>query len=617
MLSQSSASPAASRPKRVFLSYCHADEGTKKLFLMALRPLEYEGHIAAYHDRMIMAGQDWDREIDTQLQSADVILFLVSEGFLKSRYCREIEVKAALDREGKGEAFVIPIIVSDCPWRDEVFARLQALPPDGKPLLDAKGSVDAGLLEGVIEALRLAVLGLWDHSSARTIPGATLGAQSEVSSSREILQFGPSIQFQRRTQPYTPTRLTAMRVEVNEPWGVNFVVNTGNSGLSGESLQREAEKVTAYFWESVAVAGENNWVNLSPFESNRMLPAPLGGTRLGRSYLETDLKLKELSASLLHPDCDTGKAYWKELYARARSRFGTSILPFSAFHKVCIVPVEAKIFQRPSNHPDWRNMRRGFDKFASEGLDAEVVSVVKSTLSASCESDFAAFTHASNTASSAGAQFSSRDAAVNDLALEVFRDIVRPVIEDELNFGRFFAETRQHYHSQILAVWFKKHVKTMRGAAEHYGRWIDCNHPETVAWKVEGLTALQPKESQEAQEQPPHAEAPIDNVNPSDPAFAIPENAEFYQRYIRLFRKGLYRVARSERGDRDGEIVNRVYFSGAMDFGSLTTLWSEQPGPPLVETRALMTSRRGSTMSTAKSTNKNRTTTSISSIVSP
>ena len=578
MLSQSSASPAASRPKRVFLSYCHADEGTKKLLLMALRPLEYEGHIAAYHDRMIMAGQDWDREIDTQLQSADVILFLVSGNFLKSRYCREIEVKAALDREGKGEAFVIPIIVSDCPWRDEVFARLQALPPDGKPLLDAKGSVDAGLLEGVVEALRLAVLGLWDHSSARTIPGATLGAQSEVVSSKEILQFGPSIQFQRRTQPYTPTRLTGMRVEVNEPWRVNFVVNTGNSGLSGESLQREADKVTAYFWENVAVAGENNWVNLSPFESNRMLPAPLGGTRLGRSYLEADLKLKELSASLLHPDCDTGKAYWKELYARARSRFGTSILPFSAFHKVCITAVEAKIFHRRSNDPEWRNIGLPLD-----GPDAEVAYVVKSTLSASCESDFAAFTHASNPASSAGAEFSSRDAAVNDLALEVFREIVRPVIEDELNFGRFFAETRQLYHSQILAVWFKQHVKTMRGAAEHYGRWIDCNHPETFAWKSGGLTPLQPKQSQETQEQPPHAEAPIDNVNPSDPAFAIPENAEFYQRYIRLFRKGLYRVARSEPGDRYGETVNRVYFSGAMDFRGLTTQRSRYLGLAAVE----------------------------------
>jgi hypothetical protein len=132
-------------------------------------------------------------------------------------------------------------------------------------------------------------------------------------------------------------------------------------------------------------------------------------------------------------------------------------------------------------------MPQGLGKFALDGPDAEVAYVVKSTLSASCESDFAAFTHASNPGSSTGHAFSSRDAAVNDLALEVFREIVRPVIEDELNFGRFFAETRQHYSSQILAVWFKEHVKTMKGAAEYYGRWIDCNHSEAVWWKAASL----------------------------------------------------------------------------------------------------------------------------------
>jgi hypothetical protein len=65
-------------------------------------------------------------------------------------------------------------------------------------------------------------------------------------------------------------------------------------------------------------------VNLSAYEYDRMLPAELSGTLMGRDLLAQDCVLKRLTASLLHPDSETGGEYWKAVYAESRRRFGTS-----------------------------------------------------------------------------------------------------------------------------------------------------------------------------------------------------------------------------------------------------------------------------------------------------
>ena len=50
-----------------------------------------EQRIAAWHDRMLLPGQDWDEEIRQALNRAVVILFLVSPAFVESRNCREVQ----------------------------------------------------------------------------------------------------------------------------------------------------------------------------------------------------------------------------------------------------------------------------------------------------------------------------------------------------------------------------------------------------------------------------------------------------------------------------------------------------------------------------------------------
>ena len=66
-------------------------------------------------------------------------------------------------------------------------------------------------------------------------------------------------------------------------------------------------------------------------------------------------------------------------------------------------------------------------------------------------------------------------------------------------------------------------------------------------------------------------QALIDHSTPAAPAFEVPENVEFYQTYVNLFRNGVFRCARNEAGDSPYDRVTRVYFSGAIDFRSITS----------------------------------------------
>ena len=49
--------------------------------------LRWSGLISEWNDRDIDAGQEWAKEIDHNLCSADIILLLVSASFIASEYC--------------------------------------------------------------------------------------------------------------------------------------------------------------------------------------------------------------------------------------------------------------------------------------------------------------------------------------------------------------------------------------------------------------------------------------------------------------------------------------------------------------------------------------------------
>lgn len=118
----------------VFFSYSHKDEILREELEKQLSLLKWQGLITGWYDRRIAAGQEWAEEIDAHLNTAQVVLLLVSPDFMASKYCYDIEVKRAIARHETGEAVVIPIIFRPVDWHTAPFGKLQALPKDGKPV---------------------------------------------------------------------------------------------------------------------------------------------------------------------------------------------------------------------------------------------------------------------------------------------------------------------------------------------------------------------------------------------------------------------------------------------------------------------------------------------------
>ncbi|MSP38112.1 MAG: TIR domain-containing protein [Deltaproteobacteria bacterium] len=132
-------------PITIFYSYSHKDEVLKEQLDTHLALLQRKGLVKTWHDRRIVAGQDWDATIDSHLDEADIILLLVSADFMASEYCYGKELARAMERQERNEIKVVPIIVRAVDWSDAPFARLQALPKDAVPVMSWKNHDEAWL----------------------------------------------------------------------------------------------------------------------------------------------------------------------------------------------------------------------------------------------------------------------------------------------------------------------------------------------------------------------------------------------------------------------------------------------------------------------------------------
>jgi tetratricopeptide (TPR) repeat protein len=125
-------------PLKVFLSYAHEDEAYRETLGKHLSAIEREGLIEIWHDRQITGGREWAGAIDQALKSADIVVLLISADFLNSDYCNDVELGEAIRMHDAGQARVVPVILRSCDWEKSKFARFNALPPDGLPVVEAE-----------------------------------------------------------------------------------------------------------------------------------------------------------------------------------------------------------------------------------------------------------------------------------------------------------------------------------------------------------------------------------------------------------------------------------------------------------------------------------------------
>lgn len=189
-------------PIEIFCCYARKDQEFLQNLKAHLMPLQREGLITIWSDTDINAGRAWEEEIQKHLNSAQIILLLVSPDFIASDYSYSQELKRAIERHKRGEATVIPIIIRWTLWQRTPIGVLQALPKDAQPIKswpdEDKAFYDT--VEGIIKVIEKREV---EQSAKVAIKSATTDLyQVFFSDLLERLKASrPGITNAKRTQP--------------------------------------------------------------------------------------------------------------------------------------------------------------------------------------------------------------------------------------------------------------------------------------------------------------------------------------------------------------------------------------------------------------------------------
>ncbi|MEI8011696.1 MAG: hypothetical protein WCI27_04340 [Candidatus Omnitrophota bacterium] len=316
---------------------------------------------------------------------------------------------------------------------------------------------------------------------------------------------------------FAPPLLKGIKVYRNDPFRFDFILDKGDGHQPLPSVlapdtkvprgagrlpgELDIKRLIKYFLASLTVPEKDLWVNLSPYEKDRIVPEAFGQTEMGRDLLAQDYILKQITASVIYPEDKIGKEFWGKVYAEALKRYGTTDIPVDTFNKVWITPEKATVYE----HKD-------------------AAYVVESKLKVMLETDYLA-TGVCKDEALPRLNTNTTDRASFDIAKQVLRDIIIPILEKEINEGQNFATLRQVYNSLILATWYKRKVKaSIMGQA-----YVDQK-------KVSGID--------------------IADKN---------ENEKIWSQYVDAFKKGAFDLIKEEKDPATQEILPRKYFSGGVD----------------------------------------------------
>lgn len=119
------------RKLRIFFSYSHKDEQYRDELDKHFTMLKRNCRIETWHDRKIMPGDNWDATIKQQLETADIVLIMISADLLNSDYIWEQELGIVQRRlENKDGIKAIPIFVRPCFTEGLKFMDIQGAQQD-------------------------------------------------------------------------------------------------------------------------------------------------------------------------------------------------------------------------------------------------------------------------------------------------------------------------------------------------------------------------------------------------------------------------------------------------------------------------------------------------------
>ncbi|MFH0754075.1 MAG: hypothetical protein V2A70_05870 [Candidatus Omnitrophota bacterium] len=335
---------------------------------------------------------------------------------------------------------------------------------------------------------------------------------------------------------FSPPLLKGIKVYANDPFRFDFILDRGvGAGLvpaldkgrpQVSPLHDESNRLIKYFLAALTVPEKDLWVNLSPYEKDRIVPEFFGQTEMGRDLLAQDYILKQVTASVIFPEGDVGKRFWTKVYAAMQDKYGTTDIPVDTFNKVWIVPEKAEVYE----HGNAAYVTRAHLKVMLESDYLARVETLRATsLHKDSSGELTKNILREIPASTEDIFKTSRDSL---LVKQLMQEIIIPILEKEVNEGENFAQLRQVYNSLILATWYKR---KMAGAIHESPLRAYVDHQKIVG------------------------------VDIADKG----EKEKIWQQYVEAFRKGVFNYINDESvggiHESPQPLIPRQYFSGGTD----------------------------------------------------
>ncbi len=314
--------------------------------------------------------------------------------------------------------------------------------------------------------------------------------------------------------------LRGLQVNPKEPFKFDFIIEEGDKPIKEEEFKKESSKIIKYFLSSLTIPEEDLWVNLSPYEQDEVAPLELGKTEMGKDLLGEDYVLKQLLASLTYPESPLGKRFWKRVYQRAHIIFGTANIPINTFNKIWIVPEKAVVYEESGK------------AFIGEAR-----------LKVMMEEDYLALKNNLNNSEIKTDKLNENEVKdINNFSSQIMKEMVLPVIEEEINQGENFAYLRQIYYSLILALWFKKKLKESIGDSQQTASGHVLERIYVDKKKIKGVD--------------------VDDKQIKE---------KIYNQYLEAYKKGVYNYIKRDYDAPSQKYIQRRYYSGGMDLRELSS----------------------------------------------
>ncbi|MCP4652057.1 MAG: hypothetical protein GY858_01555 [Candidatus Omnitrophica bacterium] len=318
---------------------------------------------------------------------------------------------------------------------------------------------------------------------------------------------------------FEPLTVKGIKLYAQDPFKFDFTIDEGNTDYTDQDLEKESKRLIKYFLAALTVPEDDIWVNLSPYEKDHIIPNELGLTDMGRDLLGEDYILKQLTSSLTYPEDPLGKEFWKKVYEKAYALYGTTNISIDTFNKVWIVPSKAVIYS-----------------------DNDRAYVGEAKLKVMIEEDYVAQKQNTVGAGLPRPNNNINNHDISKLSSNVFKDVVLPTIEYEVNNGRQFSRLRQIYKILILAAWFKKRLRRSVDSSQ-----FTVNSPVGARRAVPAVLDRIYFDKKK-----------IVGIEGDDPQI----KEKVYNQYLEAYRKGVYNYIRKDYDPYLRKNLRRKYYSG-------------------------------------------------------